>query len=81
MLDFRPIWAAFRQIGEAYQRAGRAFLDAFDKRLQARRRAGGAGDPRSSDWQCGPCSAWLHDSCPNPDVTKCACTCHGGHLR
>jgi hypothetical protein len=80
VLDLRPFWAAFRRIGEAYLSAGRAIRDAFDKRLQARRRAGGAGDPRSDDWQCGPCSGWLHGSCPGP-VVDCRCTCQGGHLR
>lgn len=47
----------------------------------ARRRVGGAGDPASNDWQSGPCSGWLHDACPDPTVTDCRCTCHGGHLR
>lgn len=47
----------------------------------ARRMAGGTADPYSDDWQCGPCSGWLHEACRNPEQTKCRCTCRGGHLR
>ena len=45
-----------------------------------RRQAGGAGDPDSADWQCGPCTGWLHEWCSGP-ITQCRCTCQGGHLR
>jgi hypothetical protein len=78
-LDLRPMLRAFEAVG----RALRSFSDSLtpEGRLATRRRnSGGAGDIWGL-WQSSPCAGWLHDSCRDPAMTDCQCTCHGGSLR
>lgn len=49
---------------------------------QLLRREYGAGNfLPDGRWQSDVCAAWLHGSCPFPEITHCCCTCHGGDLR
>lgn len=80
------ITALFKTFEGIAERVGKSFNQFFaqfrvtQEVLRDRMRAGrGEGDERG--WQSYMCAAWLHESCFEPRVTQCDCTCHGGHLK
>lgn len=78
-LAFRPIGRALDQLLGNFRTAWRQISLTVEQQLRLEHgRRNFTDDGR---WQSDLCAAWIHGSCPHPELSHCCCTCHGGSLR
>lgn len=83
---FEPIAAAARTIGHAidqwfdqFRISWRAISLTVEQQLRLEH--GPRNFTDDGRWQSDLCAAWIHGSCPHPELSHCCCTCHGGDMR
>lgn len=94
---WREIGRTFQRMGEQLAAAIRPIARAFDQLLgnvrtawrqisltveqQLRLEHGRRNFTDDGRWQSDLCAAWIHGTCPHPELSHCCCTCHGGDMR